>query len=103
MASLIENVLMLEGQADEVVLHARAEAERVMQQAREEAAAGRQQVQTELEARMGVFEQQAQLRHEAELASAQQELKQALQRTDEIQPAVIDAQIGRIVARFREC
>jgi len=103
MASLIENILSLEKQADEIVANTRTEAKAEEKKAADEIEAIRQQVEADVDARIAAFRQEAEAQHQQDVLDAERAATGALAALDNIDDGVIKTQVDRIVNRFREC
>lgn len=102
MATLIEEIVSLEKEADTIVANARAEAKEIEKSAIAEAERYRRRLAEETKLKISVFQRETEEKHELSIAEAQRELAQSLDATDQIAGDVTREQIDRIVTRFSE-
>lgn len=102
MASLIENVVSLEQEADAVVAAAHAEAKEIEKRSVEELAARRAAIETDAAARVEAFRQAAEARYAGELAEAEREFEAASSALRRLDAKAVERQADRVVARFGE-
>ncbi len=102
MASLIENVVSLEQEADAVVAAAHAEAKEIEKRSVEELAARRAALESDAAARVEAFRQAAEARYAEELAEAEREFEAASSALRRLDAKAVERQADRVVARFGE-
>lgn len=101
MASLIENVLSLEQEADAIIAAAHAEARQIEERAEMELRARRETLEAEAAARLAAFREEAVARHREELAKAEQEAESAAASVRNLDKQALERQADKVVGRFK--
>lgn len=102
MASLIEDIIALEKQADETLQAAKTAAQRAEADVESEIAALRSELENGLAARIEEYRAGVRSTTEAALATAQAEHASAITALDAIPETAIAAQAAQIMSKFRE-
>ena len=102
MATLVENIVSLENEADSIVAKARVEAKEIENSSIAEAEAYRLKLAEETEQKVGAFRKETEEKYQRSIAEAQDELAQALSAMDHIAGSAVREQINRIISRFSE-
>lgn len=102
MATLVEDIVSLENEADFIVAHARAEAKEIERSAVLESEAYRRKLAEETDQKVMAFQREMEERHKRSVAETERDLVQKLNAIDQIADETIKQQILRIVTRFSE-
>jgi len=101
MASLVEDILSIEKQADQIVADSRAEAVAIEKRAEAEIESIRRNLATETDARIEAYRREAEARCAQDAITIDREARAMLAAVDGIADNLIGKQAERIVARFR--
>ena len=102
MATLVENIVSLENEADLIVAQARVEAKEMEKSSIAQAEAYRSKLAEKTEQKVAAFRKETEEKSQRTIAEAQDELAQALSAMDHIAGSVVREQINRIISRFSE-
>ncbi len=102
MATLVEDVVSLEKEANAVVTQAHAEAKELEKLAVAEADAFRRKLGEETEQKILAFQKEAEERYEGSVAETEKDLTRRLSAIDEIDSRAVKEQIEKIVTQFGE-
>jgi hypothetical protein len=102
MASLVEDVVSLEKEADAIVAQARAEAQELEKLTVAEAEAYRRKLAEETDQKVSAFQKEMEEKHKDSVAEMEKELVQTLSSIDRLPDGRLTEQIEKIVAKFRE-
>ncbi|MBP8131881.1 MAG: hypothetical protein KA184_20070 [Candidatus Hydrogenedentes bacterium] len=102
MKSLIDDILTLESEANAALEEARARAKEIEKTADQRIGQAQDEVQAVVERRLAQFRAEAEKKHQEALAQARAEHEQALKKLEQVPASVLDEQVRRVVARFRE-
>lgn len=102
METLIESVLALEREADELIDKAHHSAQEIKSSAEEELRLYREQLTREREQRLKDVEQAVKDRFDRDAEEQERRTRDALNAIAAIPPDKVEAQIGRILFRFKE-
>jgi len=102
MATLVEDVLSLEKEADVIVAQAYSEAKELEQLAIVEAEAYRRRLAEETDQKVSAFQREMEEKHRDSVAETEKDLAQALNVIDQIAGSRLKEQIEKIVTKFRE-
>ncbi len=100
--ALVENILSLEKEADRIVAEAHAEAKEMEKSALLEAEVYGRRLTEEADKKVLAFQKETEEKHQRSIAEVQKELARALTAVDQVETAVLDRQVDRIVAKFEE-
>ncbi len=102
MATLVEDVLSLEKEADVIVAQAYAETKELEKLAIAEAEAYRRRLAEETDQKVLAFQREMEEKHKGSVAETEKELVQALRSIDQLADGRLKEQIEKIVTKFRE-
>ena len=102
MATLVDDIVALEREADSIIAQAHAEAKQLEEAAHSEIAAFRQAIARQVEERVAVFRGETEKRHRKAVEEAESVLALSLKAIDETPEEVLKKQVDRIIARFCE-
>ena len=102
MASLIENVVSLEAQANKIIEIAHSQAKDIENGAEVELRAQQAALEEEVTRRLDAFRQAGEARHEEELHAAEREFAAAIEAVDRLDVRAVQAQVDRVLAQFKE-
>jgi len=102
MATLVEDVLSLEKEADVIVAQAHAKAKELEQLAIGEVEAHRRKLAEETDQKVLAFQNEMEEKHKGSVAETEKELVRALNAIDQIADGKLKEQIEKIVTKFRE-
>ncbi len=102
MKSLIDDILTLENEANGLLEEARAKAKEIEKASTAKQAAIREEIMADVERRVAVFREEAERKHQEDIARAKAEHEAALAALDQIVDGVIADQADALVAQFRE-
>jgi hypothetical protein len=102
MATLVEDVVSLEKEADAIVAQTRAEAKELEKLVIAEAEAYRRKLAEETDQKVSAFQREMEEKHNGSVAEAERDLAQALSAIDQIADGRLKEQIEKIVTQFRE-
>lgn len=102
MASLIENVLSIENQANEIIAKAQAESKNLEKTALAEIERVRQEIDAQTEQRIEAFRADTAKTHEATLAQEKQLAEEQMASLDRLEPGLAQKLAGPIAAKLRE-
>ena len=102
MATLVEDVLSLEKEADVIVAQAYAEAKELERLATAEAEAYRRRLAEETDQKVLAFQNEMEEKHKGSVAETERDLVRALNAIDQISDGRLKEEIEKIVTKFRE-
>ena len=102
MATLVENIVSLEKEADAIVAKARVEARELEKSTLAEAEAYRWKLTNDSGQKVSAFQKEMDEKCQLSIGEAQKELARALDAIDQIADVKVKEQIDRIVTRFSE-
>ncbi len=102
MATLVEDIVSLEKEADQLVAKARAEAKEIEKSAIAEAEGYRQKLAVETDQKIAAYQREMEAKHQRLISEAQKELVKTLDAADRIPAETLRAQRDRIIGRFSE-
>lgn len=102
MNSLIDRVLSVEEEACAIIEKARAEARELEKRAAVDISLIQKEALANVEKKIEAYREQALQKHEHDIAAQEAESRQVLESINQIPNSLIDAQIEKVVARFRE-
>ncbi len=102
MASLVEDVVSLEKEADLIVAQAHAEAKEFEKRAIVEAEAYRRKLAEETDQKVFAFQKEMEEKHQGSVAETEGNLARALNAIDQIDGGTLKKQIEKIVTKFCE-
>lgn len=101
MAPLIEDILILEKEADEIIEKAHLEARRISEAAEEELLGYRENLSRDLEQRLTSFEKEVLEKYAESIVRVDQRLSMLLGETEALPGEKLQRQVQRILLRFR--
>ncbi len=102
MATLVEDVLSLEKEADVIVAQAYAETKELEKLAIAEAEAYRRRLAEETDQKVLAFQNEMEEKHKGSVAETERDLVRALNAIDQISDGRLKEEIEKIVTKFRE-
>ena len=102
MATLVDDIVALEREADGIIAQAQAEARQLEEAAHSEITAFRQVIARQVDERVAAFRDETEKRHRKAVAQAESEVSLALKAIDETPEEVLKKQVDRIIVRFCE-
>jgi len=102
MATLVDDIVALEREADGIIAEAHAEAKQLGKAAHSEIASFRQEIAREVEERVAAFRGEMEKKHRKAIEEAESGLALSLKAIDETPEEVLKKQVDRIIARFCE-
>lgn len=102
MKSLIDDILTLESEANAALEEARARAKDIEKNADARIRQLHEEVHAAVERRLEQFRAESEKKHQQALAQARADHERSLKKLEQVPASVIDEQVRRVVARFRE-
>ena len=102
MATLVDDIVALEREAEGIITQAQAEAKQLEEAARSEIASFRQEIARQVDQRVAAFRGEMEKRHRKAIEEAESGLALSLKAIDETPEEVLKKQVDRIIVRFCE-
>lgn len=100
MASIVDNIISLENEADDIIEKARAGAKDLARSVDDEIAQYRNKLTGELETRLALFDEEVKKRFESTITEASEEHARRLHKVKDLPESFTTIQLERIIDRF---